>query len=405
MIADSSGSRSLSVSFGDVLMCAGQSNMDMTVNWPKFHADNGTAECEAAGLYTGGISLKTVAGRGNLGVNRSKHWFAVTPETLTYYSAMCWYTGKALYEHHRGKVPIGLIQGENGGTPIEKFITTESVARCKAEHNATTCAAGGPDQHFYDVIVGALTPYTVGAIFWAQASADVSPTCSHTKQYPCLERELVHSWRSALGGGSPPFVALQLHGYVGAIDPASSVFAMRLAQETGLQGVDSSAVLPTYDLNCPHCPQGSVHNTDKVDIGARVARQLRRLLYGEVVPQGPVATKASVARVGANFQMSVSFAGSTEELRLVGTRNCTECCSRAGADFDVSINGSTWVNGSAAKVIGSIVTFDVELPQAPTLLRYTASVDFPQCAVYDSQGLPAFPFQMAVVEEESKLLV
>jgi len=215
----------------------------------------------------------------------------------------------------------------------------------------------------------------------------------------------VHSWRAALGGGSPPFVAVQLPGYIGGVDPTSSVFAMRLAQETGLQGIESSAILPTYDLSCPHCPQGSVHNTDKVEVGARAAKQLRRLLYSEVTPQGPIATKASVARVGAHFQMSVSFTGSTGELRLAGTRNCTECCSRAGADFDVSIDGSNWVNGSAATVIGSIVTFDVELPRAPTLLRYTASVDFPQCAVSDSQGLPAFPFQMTVVDEESLLLV
>ena len=33
----------------------------MTVNWPTFHADNGTAEAAAAGRYSGGISLKAVA--------------------------------------------------------------------------------------------------------------------------------------------------------------------------------------------------------------------------------------------------------------------------------------------------------------------------------------------------------
>mmetsp|Transcript_72451 Transcript_72451/g.212309 ORF Transcript_72451/g.212309 Transcript_72451/m.212309 type:complete len:498 (+) Transcript_72451:90-1583(+) len=402
-ITDASGSRSQVVSFGDVIMCAGQSNMDMTVNYPIFHADNGTAECKAASRYTGGISLKCVQGRGNLGVDRSLHWFAVTPESLPYYSALCWYVGKHLYEHHQGQVPIGLIEGENGGTPIEKFITSQSIAKCGASHSADVCG-GEPDQFFYDKIVGALTPYRVGAILWDQAEADVTPKCSHVRFYPCLEKELVTTWRAALSarhtaGSTPAFVAVQLPGYTGGVAASSSVFAMRLAQAQGLEGVDRAALVPSYDLSCPHCPKGSVHNTDKQDVGFRAGRMLRRLLYGEALPEPPRALAATAKATGSGgYEVEVQFAaGASAPLAFRPTRNCTECCTRVGADFDASVNGHMWANGTAAKIVnGSTIRFTVHLPAVPSLLRYTASATFPQCAIYNQEGFPAYPFQLKV---------
>ena len=80
---------------------------------------------------------------------------------------------------------------------IERFITNESIATCGAQHSATTCKGGqdwGPDQVFYDMIVGGLTPFKVGAILWDQAEADMTANCPHTHLYPCLERELVRTW-------------------------------------------------------------------------------------------------------------------------------------------------------------------------------------------------------------------
>jgi hypothetical protein len=56
------------------------------------------------------------------------HWYDVTPTELPYFSAVCWYTGKALYERTGSTVPIGLIMGANGGTAIEMFMPKASVA-------------------------------------------------------------------------------------------------------------------------------------------------------------------------------------------------------------------------------------------------------------------------------------
>eukprot|EP00928_Gymnodinium_smaydae_P063737 TRINITY_DN47231_c0_g1_i1.p1 TRINITY_DN47231_c0_g1~~TRINITY_DN47231_c0_g1_i1.p1 ORF type:complete len:503 (+),score=44.60 TRINITY_DN47231_c0_g1_i1:66-1574(+) len=401
-ITDRSGARSLTVSFGDVLMCAGQSNMDMAVNYGPFHADNGSAECAAAGRYTGGISLKGVQGRPTIRPVKDRgdifHWFPVTPESLSFFSAVCWYTGKALYEHHAGQVPIGLIQGENGGTPIEKFIPNASIEFCGAREPPRTCQ-GQPDQFFYNTIVGRLRSYSMGAIIWDQAEADMMPLCQHIGFYPCLERELVRTWREAFGGPHVPFIAVQLPGYT------KGVFDMRLAQEKGLEGLDNVAVLPTYDLSFPKSPYGPVHNTDKQDVALRLAHQLRRLLYGDAALEGPRAVRATSREItGGIYEVTVTFGASP--LQLAGTRNCSDCCAqqRRGADFDVSADGQHWTQGAEAAVVGAgaaAVRFRTAsaLPGAPKLVRYTASQVFPQCAVYGPTMLPAFPFQLEVTNE------
>ena len=80
---------------------------------PKFHADNGTAECAAAGRYTDKIKLiKAVESR----FPARPVWEGVTSANLARYSAVCWYSGKVLYEKLGGEVPVGLMLAAVGGS-------------------------------------------------------------------------------------------------------------------------------------------------------------------------------------------------------------------------------------------------------------------------------------------------
>lgn len=86
---------------------------------PKFYADNGTAEVAAADRYANKIfMIKAVSSKYEV-VNKP-HWQTASSDTgyLSFpgaYSAVCWYTGKALFEKLGGDTPVGLLQTSVGG--------------------------------------------------------------------------------------------------------------------------------------------------------------------------------------------------------------------------------------------------------------------------------------------------
>jgi len=353
-------------------------------------------------------------------------WNKVTPDTLPLFSALCWYTGKALFESLGGKVPIGLMKGSVGGSPIEFWLPPGHV-------NNSMCGVDNPpcdqkkysDSAFYNIYIKPLVPYTLGAVIWDQGERDVhcfAPATNHTEQYPCLEQELIQSWRD-LFNSSFSFVAVQLPGYIGDCDapganPKASyfncvpgVFDMRIAQEMGTSSDKKAAVVATYDLSCPfgvkttECPFGSVHNIRKQVVGERVANELRRLLFAEshLVTEGPraVSTMASSLEDGTKTKVTVTFSGGTMPFYLKGTQYCEACCKGGVGDLDASSDGGlSWINATSLQTIEgkSSISFTVQLPHV-THVRYTANQGFPQCALYNQEGLPAMPFSMKIPKQ------
>lgn len=389
---------------------------------PAFHADNGTAECAAAGRYSSSISIiKAVESK----YPSKPRWQSVTPHNLGSFSAVCWYTGKALSDRFGGRVPVGLMLAAVGGSPIEYWLPPSSKPNInKCEVDRPQCDRMYNDSWFYTDIVSQYAPFTIGALVWDQAERDVKCPVS-VAAYACMERELVSSWRDAFRTPHAPFVAVQLPGYTGALNngtgsysgyiSAEMVHAMRLEQDVGTASLTNATAVPTYDKSCPHSPYGSVHNTEKGPIGERVAAQLYQMLRpNQPTIETPLRAVRATAKVASNggYSVTVSFRGGSSPFVLGGTKNCTTCCdgsAPAGSaadghtlDFDASATGGDgpWVNSTGAVVdrgTGS-VTFKVTLSSRPALVRYTAASIFPQCALFNAERLPAMPFTIAVSE-------
>jgi hypothetical protein len=353
LLSVSSGDQTASVrlSFGEVLLCSGQSNMQMPVaHWAPccdnksyvgrcscFSADNGTAAAAAAGRYTEKISLATVetpfpkpAGFNgsncpypwtNASCISQPMWNRATPGptgTVHGFSALCWYTAVALYEQLDTHVPVGAIVGSVGGSPIEFWVPAGHVNNSVCGADAPACDDGGTqhyvDSEFFERLIQPFMPYTLGSVLWDQAERDVHclpamhgmPPENTTARYACLEQQLVRSWRKGFNlPGTLPFlfVAVQLPGYLGdcgSFDQClTEVFKMRLQQEKGVIADPRAFVTPTYDLGCPfgvrtpQCPFGSVHNVNKTPIAARIASQL---IDGWIVRKQPLPTDSPVPK-------------------------------------------------------------------------------------------------------------
>merc|ERR1712100_792887 len=123
--------------------------------------------------------------------------------------------GKALYEHLKGQVPLGLIKRAVGGTPIEYWIPPGVAGSCHA--SASPCPKMIKQSGYsslFNAHIRPLQPYTVGAMVWDQAERDDKTSCPKAlRTYPCLEAALVRSWRLGFQSASVPFVAVQLPGY------------------------------------------------------------------------------------------------------------------------------------------------------------------------------------------------
>jgi len=126
------------VLFGDVWVCSGQSNMQMTVA----SIFNATEEIANAGnfpkirLFTVSLIPAAVPVEELLGINLN--WSVASPTTVggpawDYMSAVCWLYGKQIHQALGGR-PIGLIATSWGGTPVEFWSPAEALHDC----NATT---------------------------------------------------------------------------------------------------------------------------------------------------------------------------------------------------------------------------------------------------------------------------
>ncbi len=126
------------VLFGDVWICSGQSNMQLTVNMIY----NGSEEIANAGNYpkirvfTTALVPSALPIEELLGINLN--WSVASPESIggpnwVYMSAVCWLYGRMIHQALGGR-PIGLIATTWGGTPIEVWMPTKALQDC----NTTT---------------------------------------------------------------------------------------------------------------------------------------------------------------------------------------------------------------------------------------------------------------------------
>lgn len=114
------------VMVGEVWVCSGQSNMEMSVSagWGKVL----NYEQETATATNPNIRLITVPHKVAFSPQsdfESKGWIECNPESVAAFSATAYFFGRNLYQDL--KVPIGLIHSSWGGTRVEPWTSKESM--------------------------------------------------------------------------------------------------------------------------------------------------------------------------------------------------------------------------------------------------------------------------------------
>jgi sialate O-acetylesterase len=122
------------VLFGDVWICSGQSNMQLTVGMIR----NATEEIANAGnfpkirVFTTALNSSTTPIEELLGI--ILNWSVASPKHIggpdwQYMSAICWLYGRMIHQALGGR-PIGLIATTWGGTVIELWMPPKALQDC-----------------------------------------------------------------------------------------------------------------------------------------------------------------------------------------------------------------------------------------------------------------------------------
>lgn len=109
---------------GDVWVCSGQSNMELTMKRASPIYQKEIAESENS--Y---IRYFEVPDRYNFNEPQkdlqSGEWMKINPESILKFSAVSYFFGKEIYDKY--KVPVGLINSALGGSPIESWISEDAL--------------------------------------------------------------------------------------------------------------------------------------------------------------------------------------------------------------------------------------------------------------------------------------
>ncbi len=188
-------------------------------------------------------------------------------------------------------------------------------------------------------------------------------------------------WRARLGADLP-FLVVQLASYgLPSRVPAESAWArVREAQRLAVAGDPKAGLAVTIDIGDVH----DIHPANKRELGRRLARVARRVVYGEsLAPSGPQPLRARLEADG----LVVEFADVEGELseKGVGESGRFELC---GAE-----PGSC--RCANARGDGSRVFLTEAGLGTVERVRFCWA-DNPSCALFDGSGLPVGPFELRV---------
>lgn len=228
----------------------------------------------------------------------------------------------------------------------------------------------------HNAMIAPLDRYTIRGAAWYQGESNTE----EADRYESLLHGLIADWRGKFGKDLP-FLVVQLANYgTPPTTPVESGWAELREAQRRVAATDSRAGLAvTIDIGDRY----DIHPSNKQELGRRLARAARHVVYGEPGPaSGPVATRA----VHEGDRVIVAFADVTDRLATYS----------ADAPIGFELCGAT---RNSCHFIRAAIEADraILFPAnaAATRVRYCWA-DSPVCTLYDGSGLPAGPFEMTI---------
>jgi sialate O-acetylesterase len=232
----------------------------------------------------------------------------------------------------------------------------------------------------YNAMIAPLGKYGLRGVAWYQGEANAGLDDART--YQALLAAWMADWRRQFDA-PVPFLIVQLSNFGKLADaPVDSGWAqLRDAQRRAVAADGNAGLAVTIDIG----NRDDIHPTNKQEVGKRLARAARHVVYGEKIsPSG--AQPVSAQRAGDSVVVTLGdFEGN---LRVIGAQDPAgfELCG--ATQPSCHFVRSQLQDGGKVLLSGSGVS-------AATRVRFCWA-DSPLCNLYDSAGLPVGPFELEV---------
>ncbi|RAK00199.1 sialate O-acetylesterase [Larkinella arboricola] len=354
---------------GEVWLCSGQSNMEMTA---AGGVKDALAEAPTANYPN--IRFFKVSRRAaeTAQVDVRGNWTVCDSATMKHISAVGYFFGKKL--QNTLNVPIGLIDASWGGSFMDSWVP-ETLAMLYPETRRSALAmpkapwAPNKAGVLYNGMIAPLTAFPIAGVIWYQGEANRHDAPAYYK----LTHTLVDAWRG-LWQKELPFYYVQIAPFT-----YGDKFQTAATRESQTRAMDipKSGMIVTTDLvdNLK-----DIHPAYKKEVGNRLANWALAETYGQKVGLYKSPQYRSMVVEGAKIRLT--FDNAPNGLVVKGSE-VTEL-EIAGADGVFS--------KAQARIKGNTLEVWSEAVKNPVAVRF-AFRDAPVPNLFSKEGLPVIPFR------------
>lgn len=373
-ISDGQALKLNNVLIGEVWICSGQSNMQMTMRGYRNQPVTGSNEA-IAGSENPNIRFITIERKTSLVPldDFTGKWMECLPQNVADCSAAAWFFGQLV--NKALDVPVGLIISSWGGTRIEPWITETGLKEFEfvklPDKNQTGTISQQTPTVLYNSMIHPMVGYAFRGALWYQGESNRNEPANYERLMPGL----VKSWRTAWGIGDFPFYYVQIAPYDYGTSGLSSAF-LREAQ------LKASNALPNMGMAClmDAGEKDCIHPANKKAAGERLAYLALVKTYGKggFEYSGPVLKEMKTE-------------GSLVYLTFDHASNGLTTFGKELLNFKVAGENKVFVPAKAFITNTGITLFAPSVAK-PVAVRY-AFDDFVVGELFNTEGLPASSFR------------
>jgi len=250
---------------------------------------------------------------------------------------VCYFFGRETYKALGGKVPIGLVASNWGGTPVEAWSSPDALAKCDdvsapALFDDLGAGLAGPSGRsvLYNGMIAPLLPMRFAGEIWYQGESNAGDPPNYACRFPAM----IADYRAKFELPDFSFFYVELAAF------NRDYSEIRRAQKHAL-ALPNVGFGTAIDLGYPGAP---IHSPRKQEVGRRLSLSAQALRYKlPVTHEGPTMDRVEVSAKGSLVTAVVTFR-SAEKLHAHGTAACETvgsklCC--AESPFQVTFGTST----------------------------------------------------------------